>query len=81
MYFFPSLSPRPQTDEVPYKQGKRNLILVPIAFTSDHIETEVIEPNWGRVTHQELYRNSRRRNGEDLDEVKSVLKLPPTSFT
>ncbi len=39
MYFFPSLSPRPQTDEVLYKQGKRNLMLVPIAFTSDHIET------------------------------------------
>ncbi len=32
----------PQTDEVIKalaKQGKKNLLLVPIAFTSDHIET------------------------------------------
>lgn len=32
----------PQTDEVIKalsKQGKQNLLLVPIAFTSDHIET------------------------------------------
>lgn len=48
----------PQTDEVIKglcERGKRNLLLVPIAFTSDHIETlHELDIEYGQVLGEEV---------------------------
>lgn len=52
----------PQTDEVIKglcERGKKNLLLVPIAFTSDHIETlHELDIEYGQVLGEEV----RERN-------------------
>lgn len=48
----------PQTDEVIKglcERGKKNLLLVPIAFTSDHIETlHELDIEYGQVLGEEV---------------------------
>lgn len=53
----------PQTDEVIKglcERGKKNILLVPIAFTSDHIETlHELDIEYGQVLGEEV---RRRKN-------------------
>ena len=50
----------PQTDEVIKslpKRGRKNLLLVPIAFTSDHIETLYeLDHEYAEVLAQKVYK-------------------------
>lgn len=51
----------PQTDEVIKglcERGKKNILLVPIAFTSDHIETlHELDIEYGQVLGEEVRKN------------------------
>lgn len=53
----------PQTDEVIKglcERGKKNLLLVPIAFTSDHIETlHELDIEYGQVLGEEVSQTLR----------------------
>lgn len=56
----------PQTDEVIKglcERGKKNILLVPIAFTSDHIETlHELDIEYGQVLGEEVRKRKTPRS-------------------
>ncbi|XP_041816742.1 ferrochelatase, mitochondrial isoform X1 [Chelmon rostratus] len=74
----------PQTDEVIKglcERGKKNILLVPIAFTSDHIETlHELDIEYGQVLGEECGVENIRR-AESLNGNPLFIKASPWHFS